>query len=54
LYQRSKFEQTAAASNGVPSWNVTPSRNVKVHSVPSGLGLHAVASAGASSAVPGV
>jgi hypothetical protein len=31
--QASMFTFTAAASNGVPSWNVIPSRSVNVHSV---------------------
>ena len=52
LYQRLKLKQTASALNGVPSWNVTPSRRVKVHSVPSGLDDHSVARPGASSEVP--
>ena len=35
---------TAAESNGVPSWKVTPSRSLNVHSVASALDDHSVAS----------
>ena len=35
--ERSKLRTTAAALNFVPSWNVTPWRNVSVSSVRSGL-----------------
>ena len=47
LYQRSKLVQTAAALNGVPSWNLTPSRSLNVHD------LAVVRSAPSSSARPG-
>src|SRR5512143_90948 len=45
---------TAAESMTVPSWNLTPSRRWKVHSVPSALGSQLVASSGVNfSAAPG-
>ncbi len=53
LYQRSKLAQTASALKSVPSENVTPSRRSKVVLSPSSLVVHAVASSGAGSAVPG-
>ncbi|MFJ8494891.1 hypothetical protein ACIRBZ_42135 [Streptomyces sp. NPDC094038] len=37
------MQQTATASNAVPSENLTPSRSVQVHSVPSAFGCQAVA-----------
>ena len=52
--QRSKFAQTAVASSGVPSWNVTPSRRVNVQVLPSGVDVHSVARPGSSSVVPGL
>ena len=36
--QASMLTFTAAASNGVPSWNVMPSRSVNVHCVKSAFG----------------
>src|SRR5918999_3311547 len=53
LYQRSKLAQTASALKSVPSWNLTPSRSVKVWDLPSGADSHAVASSGSTSVVPG-
>jgi len=44
---------TAAASNGVPSWNTTPSRSVMVSVLPSSLHVQPVASWGVISS-PGV
>ena len=35
---RVKWSSRASTSNGVPSWKVTPSRGVSVHSVKSSLG----------------
>jgi hypothetical protein len=39
---------TASASNGVPSWNFTPLRNLNDHSLPSGLNSQAEARPGSS------
>ena len=50
VWPRSMFAFTASASNGVPSWNVTPSRSVNVSAVPSALNSHAVASPGIGAA----
>jgi hypothetical protein len=52
LYQRSKLVQTASASNGSPSWKVTPSRRLNTHSRPSSLVVHSSASAGTISVPP--
>ena len=38
LRYSSKFRTRAAASSGVPSWNLMPSRSVIFHSVKSALG----------------
>ena len=46
LRTRSMLATTSAASSGLPSLNVTPWRSVKVHSEPSVLGSHLVASCG--------
>src|SRR5438067_13413364 len=54
LYQRSKLKQTAAASNGVPSENLTPCLRANVQVLPSLLWSHFSASAGSRSAVPGL
>src|SRR5262249_48285232 len=43
---RSRFALTAAALNGVLSWNVTPLRSVNVMLIPSGAIVYAVASCG--------
>src|SRR5260221_7432928 len=43
---RSKVNLTAAALNGVPSWNLTPCRSLNVYSVAVSLTLHSVASPG--------
>ena len=44
---------TASALNGVPSWNVTPSRSLKVQERPSAAALHSVARPGENgSALP--
>ena len=53
MYQRSKLAQTASALNGVPSWNLTPSRRWNVHVRPSLLVSHDVARDGTTSEVPG-
>src|ERR687894_1055546 len=53
LNQRSKLAQTASALKSVPSWNLTPSRRVKVCDFPSGADSHSVASSGSTSVVPG-
>src|SRR5262249_14447149 len=49
---RSKLTATAAASHGVPSWNLTPGRSRNVIDFPSGARSHDVASAGSTSALP--
>ncbi len=46
---RSMFAATASASNGVPSWNVTPSRSCIVSEVLSSDHSQPVASCGISS-----
>ena len=46
---RSMFAFTASALNGVPSWNVTPSRRVMSSTVASSLNVQSVASIGTSS-----
>ena len=43
---RSMLATTSAASMGLPSLNLTPWRRVKVHTDPSALGSHLVASCG--------
>jgi hypothetical protein len=53
LYHRLKFAQTAAELNGVPSWNLTPRRNVNVQVLPSRLGVQRVANFGCNCVVPG-
>src|ERR671916_379057 len=53
LYHRSKLAQTASALKSVPSWNLTPSRRVKVWDLPSSADSHLVASSGSTSVVPG-
>src|SRR4029450_5618132 len=45
-WMRSKLYLTAAASNGVPSWNLRPLRSLNGHSLPSGVDVQLVASAG--------
>ena len=50
VWARSMLALTAAASNGVPSWNVTPSRRWNVSVVPSSLNSHSVASPGTADA----
>src|SRR3954471_3639965 len=49
---KSKLAFTAPASNGVPSWNFTPSRRLIVHTVKSSLGAQSVASQGWATAFP--
>ena len=49
---RSMLSATAAASHGVPSWNVTPGRRWNVIESPSGAVSHEVASAGSTSEPP--
>jgi hypothetical protein len=51
--QRSKLKMTASALKSVPSWNLTPSRSVQVHSVLSSLAVHSVARAGIGVVEPG-
>src|SRR5919204_6124782 len=51
-YHRSKLKQTAAALNGVPSWNFTPRRRRKVHVRRSLLVFHFVASFGTTLVPP--
>ena len=46
---RSRFHLTALASNGVPSWKVTPRRSLSVYCVPSGERVQLSASIGLSS-----
>ena len=53
LYQRSRLKQTASALKSVPSWNLTPSRRVKVWVLPPSVVSHLVASRGSTSVVPG-
>ena len=48
VWDRSMLAFTAAASNGVPSWNVTSSRRSNVSVVPSGEYSQAVARPGTS------
>jgi len=43
---RSKLYFTASALNGVPSWNFTPCRSVRVTVLPSALIVQALASIG--------
>src|SRR5512133_26622 len=52
LYQRSKLKQTAAALNGVPSWNLTPRRRKNVQVRPSLLVVQCVASLGTTCVPP--
>ncbi len=54
MYQRSKFAQTAAASNGVPSVNFTPSWRWKVQALPSAEVSQLLASSGTTSVLPGL
>ncbi len=51
FHQRSKFQTTAAASSGLPSWNFTPLRIWNVHTLPSFETSHFSASAGSTSVV---
>lgn len=51
LVRRSKVALTAAALNGVPSWNLTPRRSLKVITVPSREISQDSASAGMNSPV---
>src|SRR5579864_8710122 len=51
--QRSQLILTASALNGVPSWNVTPWRSLKVHVSPSGETDQLVARSGSMSVLPG-
>src|SRR5574337_2101397 len=46
LIRRSRLKATASALNGVPSWNFTPGRRLKVSVMPSLEVLHEVASSG--------
>ena len=46
LTMRSKVYLTASALKGVPSWNVTSSRSLKLYSVASSLTVHSVARPG--------
>jgi hypothetical protein len=43
-----KVAATSAAVQGVPSWNITPSRSVKRHSVNASFGVQAVARSGSA------
>src|SRR3954468_5277121 len=54
LYQRSKLKQTAVASIGVPSENLTPDFRENVQVLPSLLDSHFSAREGSRSAVPGL
>src|SRR5262249_47895349 len=51
FHQRSKFQTTALASTGSPSWNLTPFRRWSVHTLPSDDTSHFSASAGSTSVV---
>ncbi len=46
---RSRFHLTALASNGLPSWKVTPLRSLSVYWVPSGETVQLSASIGRTS-----
>ena len=52
-FQRSTLNLTASALNGVPSWNVTPSRSTKFQTVASSFELHSVANPGMRPVPPG-
>ena len=52
-FWRMNVNTTASALNGVPSWNVTPSRSWKVQTSLSGLASQPVANHGTSSVLPG-
>ena len=52
--QRSKFQTTAFASNGSPSWNFTFLRSLSVHTLPSAEASAFSASAGWTAVVPGL
>ena len=54
VWVRSMDALAAAALNGSPSWNLTPSRSLNVQASPSALTDQLVASAGVNcSALPG-
>jgi hypothetical protein len=53
LYQRLKFVQTAAALNGVPSWNLMPRFRKNVYVFPSRAIFQRVASSGLIVVLPG-